>query len=432
MTQHRRSRVLRYGVLAATAAGALVLAGCSGSGSPDESAGGAQAFSFTFATSNNLESPYQTLADLYMDENPDVKITTNPTPNDKYGETIRTQLQAGNASDVIQTTPGSGDARGLIGLAEAGFLEPLGETAQGLVPEGSEQLFELDGKVYGQPLDFTIGSVVASLGNAGRMGLGDFTWPESMDDLYAACDAAAATGGSLIALAGAAAPNTGLMAQAIAATRVYAEDPDWNQQRADGDTTFAESDGWKDTLQTILDLNEAGCFQGGAEGGGFDAITNGLSGGTSIGGFIPSGAAIEIAKAAPPEAAFAVEPFPAADGGKPYIMASSNYTLSISAASKAKDASAAFLEWMAEDEQQQKYYELSGELPVSAYKDMDLAGTIYEPIVDLLASNSYTSLPSNVWPNPSVYEALGVGVQGLLTGQKTIDQVLEDMDNAWG
>ena len=68
---------------------------------------------------------------------------------------------------------------------------------------------------------------------------------------------------------------------------------------------------------------------------------------------------------------------------------------------------------------------------MSAYQDMDLTGTIYEPVVDLLASGSYTSLPSNVWPNPSVYEALSVGVQGLLTGQKTIDQVLTDMDNAW-
>ena len=111
----------------------------------------------------------------------------------------------------MQTTPGSGDARGLIGLADAGFLEPLGDTAAGLVPSGSEGLFEIDGEVYGQPLDFTIGSVVASIGNSFRMGLTDFTWPETMDDLYAACEATAATGGSLFALAGAAPPNTGLM-----------------------------------------------------------------------------------------------------------------------------------------------------------------------------------------------------------------------------
>jgi raffinose/stachyose/melibiose transport system substrate-binding protein len=86
---------------------------------------------------------------------------------------------------------------------------------------------------------------------------------------------------------------------------------------------------------------------------------------------------------------------------------------------------------MATDEAQQKYYEYSGELPVSAYKQMDLTGTIYEPIVGLLADGSYTTLPNNVWPNPAVYDALGTGVQGLLTGQKTIDDVLSAMDTAW-
>ncbi|WP_159600345.1 ABC transporter substrate-binding protein [Agromyces humi] len=431
MTQHRTIALRRGAMIAIPVVGALVLAGCSGSGDASSTSGGESTeFSFTFATSNNLESPYETLANDYMEANPGVKITTNPTPNDKYGETIRTQLQAGNASDVIQTTPGSGDARGIIPLAEAGFLEPLGDTAKDLIPAGSESIFEIDDKVYGQPLDFTIGSVVASLGTAEMNGIDG--WPTTMDELNDACSALAGDGKSLLALAGAAGPNAGLTAQAISATRVYAEDPDWNQKRADGDVTFADSDGWKATLQTIIDLKDQGCFQQGSEGAGFDAITNGLAQGTSVGSFIPSGAAIEISKAAPPEAKFAVEPFPADDDGKAFILASSNYTLSINAASKAKDAASDFLEWMASSDAQQRYYELSGELPVSAYQDMDLTGTIYEPIVDLLASESYTPLPNNIWPNPSVYDALQVGVQGLLTGQKTVDQVLQDMDAAWG
>ena len=50
------------------------------------------------------------LAENYMKSNPNVKITINPTPNDSYDQTIRTQLQAGNASDVVVTSPGSGDA----------------------------------------------------------------------------------------------------------------------------------------------------------------------------------------------------------------------------------------------------------------------------------------------------------------------------------
>ncbi|HEX5858025.1 MAG TPA: extracellular solute-binding protein, partial [Microbacterium sp.] len=205
MTKHRSTRALRIGALAVPVIGALILAGCSGSGGGegdgDGGSEGAAEFSFTFATSNNLESPYETLAKAYMEANEDVTITTNPTPNDKYGETIRTQFQAGNAADVVQTTPGSGDARGIIPLAEAGFLEPLGGTAAGLVPEGSETIFEIDGEVYGQPMDFTIAAVVASMGTAAMNGLDG--WPTTEGDLYDACSALAADGKSLLALAGA-------------------------------------------------------------------------------------------------------------------------------------------------------------------------------------------------------------------------------------
>ena len=111
-------------------------------------------------------------------------------------------------------------------------------------------------------------------------------------------------------------------------------------------------------------------------------------------------------------------------------MASSNYTLSISAASTKKDAAAAFLEWMAEDAQQQPTTSCRVNSP-SRRTRPGLTGTIYEPVVALLESESYTSLPSNVWPNPSIYDALGVGAQGLLTGQKTIDQLLGELDAAW-
>jgi raffinose/stachyose/melibiose transport system substrate-binding protein len=429
MTQHRRvTRIAGLLVLPATAA--LVLAGCSGGGTGGAAEGDSESFTFTFATSNNLESPYETLAKEYMAANPGVTITTNPTPNDKYGETIRTQLQAGNASDVVQTTPGSGDARGLIPLAEAGFLEPLGDTATSLVPSGSEPLFEVDGKTYGQPLDFTIAAVVASMGTAGMNGITE--WPTTMDDFYADCTALAGQGKSMLALAGAAGPNAGLTAQGIAATRVYASDPEFNTERAAGETTFADSEGWADALQTIVDLKDAGCFQPGAEGGGFDAITNGLAQGTSVGSFIPSGSAVEIATAAPPEADFKVQPFPAADGGEPYVLASSNYTISINAKSTKKDAATKFVDWLATPEAQQKYYEASGLLPISEYKNLDLSDTIYSEVVTDISNGSYTTLPNNVWPNPAVYEALQVGVQGLLTGQTSIDQVLQNMDSAWG
>ncbi|MCW4385898.1 extracellular solute-binding protein [Salinibacterium sp. SYSU T00001] len=427
MTQHRHTALRRGAFIAIPVAGALVLAGCSGSG--DEGDSGSTGFSFTYATSNNLESPYEALANAYMEANPGVDIELNPQPNDNYDTTVRTQLQAGNATDIIQTVPGAGQPRSVVELAEAGFLAPLGDASAAIISEGTENLFQVDGETYGQPVDFTVTGIVANLTTAQDAGVDEF--PDDFNAFLDACADVAASGKSMVALAGAAAPNTGLMAMSISATRVYAETPDWNEQRAAGDTTFAESEGWQDTLQTVIDMHEAGCFQPGAEGGGFDAITNGLAGGTSIAAFAPGGSAVEIAQAAPEGVQFMIEPFPA-DNSDAFILASSNYSLSITEGSENQEAAQDFLDWVAGAEGAQIFADASGQLPVKGYEELELEGTVYESSAELLTSGAYAPLPNTIWPNASVYDALASGVQGLLTGQNTIDDVLSAMDAAWG
>lgn len=429
MTQHHLRRSRLAAALTVPIAGALILSGCSSSNNDGGSADGSVAFSLTYATSNTLQNPYETLAKEYMKTHKGVTVTLNPQPNDKYGETLRTQLQAGNGSDVIQASPGSGQPQSVLQLAEAGFLEPLGDKATKLILPGSESLLQLDGKTYAQPLDFTVNSFVVNQTTADAAGLSSF--PKTTDDFLAACKDVAKGGKSLIVLAGAAGPNAGLTAQAISATRVYAQDPDWNKKRADGDVTFADSKGWQETLQTIIDLKDAGCFQAGAEGAGFDAITNGLAQGTSIGSFIPGGSAVEIGRAAADQK-WGIDAFPPADGGKPFVLASSNYSLAVNAKSKQKDAALAFVEWMGEPEQAAKYADLSGQLPVTGIEDYDFSSSIYAPVEDILKEGNYTALPNSTWPNAAVYDALQTGVQGLLTGQQTVEQVLKAMDAGWG
>lgn len=426
MTQRRRFRAQALGILAVPVTAALALSGCSNSSSAAE---GTAEISFTYATSNTLQNPYETLAEKYMEQNADVKITLNPQPNDKYGETTRTQLQAGNASDVIQTAPGHGQGQSILSLAEAGFLEPLGDTAKNLIPADNESLFTVDDKVYGQPLDFTVNSIVVNETTAGSAGLTEF--PTSTDGLLAACADLKNEGKSLVVLAGAAGPNAGLTAQAISATRVYQEDPQWHQKRIDGQVTFAESEGWKETLQTIVDMKDAGCFQAGAEGAGFDAITNGLAQGASVSSFIPGGSAVEIGRAAKDQE-WSINPFPSSDGGTSFVLASSNYALSINAGSENKEAAQAFVDWMAQPEQAKEFADISGQLPVTGVEDYKFEGSIYAPVEDAIKAGNFTTLPNAMWPNAKVYDALSSGVQGLLTGQQSIDQVLQGMDAAWG
>jgi raffinose/stachyose/melibiose transport system substrate-binding protein len=56
---------------------------------------------------------------------------------------------------------------------------------------------------------------------------------------------------------------------------------------------------------------------------------------------------------------------------------------------------------------------------------------VYEPVRDLLTNGDYAPLPNLEWPNPSVYDTLATGIQGLLTGQGSADSVLQAVDKAW-
>lgn len=425
MTQQRRIRVRRLGILTAVPAlAALVLAGCGGG---DDGVGGAQGFSFVFPTSTQTESPWQTLADKYSEQT-GVEIEAEALPNDSYGLTLRTQLQGGNAADVLVVAPGSGQDYSVLPLAEAGYLEPLTGPSAEVAPQATRSLFTQENQVFAQPTDLV---PVGTLWNAGAAAEAGVTFPASTDQLLAQCRTLAASGKSFVAVAGSAPPNMGLTAMSISATRVYAQTPDWNAQRAAGAVTFADSPGWQETIQTIVDMNAAGCFQPGAAGAGFDAITAGITQGSSLAAFVPSGSAHELITATP-GLQLEIRAFPPTNGGKEYLLASPNYALAVNAESDdaQKQAAQAFLAWLAQPENAAEFTAVSGQMPISGIEERTPAPQ-YAPVTELVAAGSYAPLPNAEWPNPGVYDAISSGVQGLLAGQGDVRSVLEAADRAW-
>lgn len=407
-------------LLAVAAAGSLVLSGCASQQEGDTSV--QMRFTLGYSVANSAESPYAAMAEAYMQAHPDVTIDLEPQPFDKYGENLRVQLQSGNAPDVIQTTPGRGQPQSVLTLAEAGFLAPLA----GGVSDSGASLLSLGDEVYGQPVDLSVTGILYAASTADGAGI---DVPEDSEELLAACEEAVDAGKSYFAVAGSIPSNTGLMALSIAATRVYAQDPDWNEKRAAGDVTFSESDGWRETLDIVRTLNDTDCLQPGAEGGGFDAITNGLAQGTSLAAFIPGSNDLD---ALAPDAGLQVRAFPPARGAQPWLFVSPISALSVTESSDAPEAALDFLAWLAEPAQAQQFAELSGTLPATGVEGVDLSGGLYTDVADLIAEGSFSPLPRAYWPNAEVYEALSVGAQGLLTGQRTIDDVLAAMDAAWG
>ncbi|GAA1660392.1 ABC transporter substrate-binding protein [Microbacterium lacus] len=425
------TRRLRWALLAIPAAGALVLAGCSGSAdngggsSEDPSTTG---FSVMVAQANDADDFYAQILQKYSDET-GVEVEVIPYPSDAYNTQVTTQLQAGNAADMMVLSPGTGQPISVITLAEAGFLEPLDETSAGLLPAGSEKEYQIDGDTFAQPTALTPVGMVFNVTAADEAGVSEY--PATYEELLTACTTAREGGkDSFTVLAGGIPFNTGLFSMLVSATRVYAEDPDWNEQRAAGDVTFADS-GWRDVLEDIVEMNDSGCFQDGAAGGTFDSITAGLGGGTSLSAAVPGSAAASISSATGAE--LNVQAFPPADGGDAFTITGANYAWGINASSDdaVKASAQAFLDWVAQPENAKEYADLSGSVPITGIDEATLLPE-YAPIGGLLGDGSYVGVPNATWPNPAVYEALGTGVQGLLTGQKTVDQVLADMDAAWG
>jgi raffinose/stachyose/melibiose transport system substrate-binding protein len=428
MTMHPSGRLRRLGVLvAAPLLVALSLSACSTANEGGGSGGDAKSFTFTFPTATTSESPYETLAKKYTQET-GVQIECKKLPNDSYGTTLRTQLQGGNAADLMVVVPGRGQEHAILPLAEAKVVEPLNDASASVVPDGAEGLFTVDGKVYAQPTDLVPVGMAWNSGAAEKAGA---TYPPDATAMLDLCRTVAGDGQSFIALAGSVPPNLGLMAMSISATRVYASTPDWNQQRVENKVTFADSQGWKDTLQTIQQMNEAGCFQKGAAGGGFDAITQGIGRGTSLGAFVPGGAAQEIMNNAP-GVTIQIQSFPPAAGGKPFLLASANYAMAISAKADAAQKTEAqkFLNWLAEPDNAAEFTKIEGQVPIAGVEGAQLAPQ-YEPVKQLLASGEYAPLPNLEWPNPAVYDTLSKGIQGMITGRGDVQSVLAATDKAW-
>ncbi|MCR2762947.1 ABC transporter substrate-binding protein [Microbacterium sp. zg.B48] len=429
MSQLSTNRHIRWSLLGLPVAGVLVLAGCSGpadnGGSSSTEDPAATGFSIMVAEANDADDYYAQLAAEYADE-AGIEIEVIPYPSDAYNTQVTTQFQAGNAADVAILSPGTGQPISVITLAEAGFLEPLDDTSASILPVGSESQFQIDGETYAQPTSLTPVGMIFNVTAGDEAGI---EYPETYEDLLEACSAARDAGKTFTVLAGGIPFNTGLFTQLISATRVYAETPDWNEQRAAGDVTFADS-GWRDVLDDVVEMNDSGCFQDGAAGGTFDNITAGLGGGTSLTAAVPGSAAASISSATGSD--LNVQAFPPDDGQDAFTLTGANYAWAINASSDdaVKQSAQAFLDWAAEPENAQHFAEISGAVPITGIDPETLLPS-YEPIGELLASGSYTSIPNSSWPNPAVYDALGAGVQGLLTGQSTVDQILEEMDAAW-
>ena len=273
VTAPHPSRHFRWSLLAAPVAGVLVLAGCSGSAddggdSTDDPA--ATGFSIMVAQANDADDFYAQIAAAYTEET-GIEIEVIPYPSDAYNTQVTTQFQAGNAADVAILSPGHGPAD-LGHHARRGRLPGAARRHLG------RRIPEAPSRVPSRRRDLR----AAHCAHARRHGLQRRRrrrgrrrrYPETYDDLLEACTTARDGGKTFTVLAGGIRSTRACSRSSSRRPASTQETPDWNEQRAAGDVTFADS-GWSEVLEDIVEMNDAGCFQDGAAGGTFDTITQG-------------------------------------------------------------------------------------------------------------------------------------------------------------
>ncbi|GAB7004822.1 hypothetical protein JCM18899A_22950 [Nocardioides sp. AN3] len=412
--------------------GTSLLAACGSSDGGSKNGAEPQSITFSYQIANpNAKSVFATLAQDYEKSHPGVKIKTNPIALNTYGSTLTTQLQAGNGPDVFFVNAGSGQAGSVTELAQAGkLLDLTGKVNADVVPDNAKDLFYLNSKLVAIPPYLAPTGLIYSPAAAKDAGISiDAT--TTLDQVIAQCKTAKSKGKAVFGLAGAMAPNTAIFTSALAGDTVYGPEPDWNQKRAKGEVKFATSDGWKSALQAMKDLNDSGCFQDGAAGAGFDALTNGMGQGKMTAFSAPGGGAKDIMDSTHGAVTLTVLPMPAPSGSETYLMAGTPDALAGNAKTKSPKLVSDFLNWITQPAQTEATAEASGEVPVGKVDTSKLLPQ-YAGVKDLIDQNKTAPYGYLGWPNGEVYNALGTGVTGLLTGQKSVDDVLKAMDDAWG
>lgn len=373
----------------------------------------------------------QAVIDKFEQRYPNIKVEATFLPiGTAYAQALRTQLQAGNAPDVFYVTAGSGGLQSVLPLAREGYVADLSRRpwAKDHVPENARHLYWIGNRLYAVPINVVPVGVLHQPAVLEQLGI---RVPTTMREFLNACRRATAGGKRFLNLAGASVQNSGLFAVVVAGSYVLAKDPQWNQKRLRNRVTFAGTPEWRTALQRIVDMKNAGCFPPGAEGNDNVPATPGFVSGQVASWVLPS-SIVGLIKSFNRNASYNFFAMPGDRAADTQVYASPNDAFAVYSRTRVREAANRFVDFWATPQAGGLYAKLTGAASIyQAKKGRHLAWELRGLAPLLKQPKKVHPLMNLEWRNPAVFETLGKGVQGLLTGQRTPDQILRDMDAAW-
>ncbi|MGZ8696117.1 MAG: ABC transporter substrate-binding protein [Gaiellaceae bacterium] len=360
-----------------------------------------------------------------------VEITYAPNTMVLY-QLEATQLATGNAPDLLSTSPGCGTPIAVCTLGKAGYLARM--VKKPWATRRSVPLVTSYGK-YGKDLlgfipqvapmgIFTNDTLFAKLG---------LKVPQTVSQLLDVCRKARAAGTSAVILAGGSATAVTFVIESFAIASVYGKDGRWLAKLKAGKVTFAGSAGWRLALQRFIDMNNAGCFQPGAVGVSSGPAAAGLFA-QRQGLMFPSSANNEGTIAANnPQFSYSFRRFPAGSSpAQTTTLITLLQALSVNAHSSARNQAAAqtFIDFTARPAQNAHLTQATGGLSQYQLLKRQLPGFM-SSLGTVFAKHRYVINPYVSWWNEGTLYAMQQNQIGLITGQRSVEDVLKAMDAAW-
>ena len=379
---------------------------------------------------SSAQPPFDVLIPNFERVYPNITVNASYAPSGTVLNQLETvEIASGNAPDILTASPGCGTPVSVCVLARAGYLAPIVNaqwTRWSLPPVISLSK-------YGQGL-FTF---LTSMGPGGvftnddlfrKLGL---KVPQTFSQLLALCQQAKAAGTVALDF-GTDSQEFDYLIEDLAVANVYAKDKSWAAERKAGTVSFEGSAGWHETLQDVIAMNNAGCFQPGATGTTQAGAVAEFAQGQGLMLALTSGQKGSL-DAASPQFGYSFHPFPSGTSpGRSPFMEPMGVGLGVNAHSSPQNQAAAqtFIDFVARPKQDALYAQIKGSLTQYQFIH-DQVQPFMSSFAPLLAAHEYVMDPDQTWWNANVKLDLDQNEIGLLTGQTTVDGILTAMDTAW-
>lgn len=192
----------------------------------------------------------ESLEKQLQDDFPNVEFTVEAYPDEQYYSTLNTKLSMGDGPDFFRVQANLAGPNAVQKLAPAGYLVPLNDlSAIQQADKASTDPFTCDGQIYSLDEGSMILCTYYNKSMFQKLGI---SVPQSWPQFLNACETLKQARITPIVAGNKDSYTMQFCLYQIAASQVYAKNPDFNSQLADGTAKFTDSGTWDKVLDQYL------------------------------------------------------------------------------------------------------------------------------------------------------------------------------------